>query len=63
MKYIFKITIFIIAALTLSISAYAITPKINIKIPKIPNISSSVKITIPDNVFNDWFNQHPVNIG
>jgi hypothetical protein len=46
-----------------TVTAYAITPKFNIpNIPSVPNISPSVKVELPNNFWDNWFKEHPLNI-
>lgn len=42
---------------------YALTPKLSIpNIPKIPNISNSVKVEISESFWDKWFAEHPIKI-
>ena len=54
------LTVMLIASMT--VSTYAATPKLNINLPEIPDISGSVKVEIPDNTWDNWFKEHPFNI-
>ena len=56
---IFAITIALI--LSISIPAFAATPKLEIpKIPTVPTIKVEVKL--PQNFWDNWFASHPIKI-
>jgi hypothetical protein len=56
--FIFMLVMFLIASMT--VPAFAVTPKWEYKAVKIPEIKVSVKI--PDSVFDNWFKEHPIKI-
>ena len=53
---VFVLVVALIAAM--SVTAFAVTPKWEYKPVKLPQIKVSVKI--PDKVFTDWFEDHPI---
>jgi hypothetical protein len=56
---IFVLTLMLMASMT--VTTYAATPKLDIDLPEIPNISGSVKIDVTPAV-NKWLDEHPVKI-
>lgn len=59
-----KIIVFLMAIMlvaSMAVTAHAVTPKLEIpSLPVIPDISNSVKIELPDNLFDNWFAKHPI---
>lgn len=62
MKKIITIALALVLMASMTVTTYAATPKLNIDLPEIPNISGSVKIEIPDNTWDNWFKEHPFKI-
>lgn len=62
MKKFIMIILALMLIASLVVPAYAITPSLKIPSITIPNISGSVKIDIPDSVFDKWFEENPVDI-
>lgn len=58
MRKIFVILLALMLIASMTVSAYAVTPKWEYKPVKLPEIKVSVKI--PDKVFADWFKEHPI---
>ena len=61
MRKIFAILLAVMLIASMTVSAYAATPKLNIDLPEIPNISGSVKIDVTPAV-NKWLDEHPFKI-
>ena len=61
MRKLFAILLAVILITSMSVSTYAATPKLNLDLPEIPNISGSVKIDVTPAV-NKWLDEHPINI-
>lgn len=58
-----KIIVFLLVAMlimAMSVPAFAVTPSFKYTPVKLPEIKVSVKI--PNSVFDNWFNEHPLNI-
>ena len=56
-----KIIIFLLTVamiVTMSVTAFAVTPKWEYKPVKLPQI----KVKIPESVFTDWFKENPIKI-
>lgn len=62
MKKIFAILVALMLMASMTVSANAVTPKFDLDLPKIPDISGSVKVEIPDTVWDNWFKEHPIKI-
>ena len=61
MRKIFAILLAVMLIASMTVSAYAATPKLNIDLPEIPNISGSVKIDVTPAV-NKCLDEHPFKI-
>lgn len=62
MKKIFAILLTVMLIASMTVSAYAVTPPLNVPdLPEIPNISGSVKIDVTPTV-NKWLDEHPFKI-
>jgi uncharacterized protein (DUF2141 family) len=61
MKKIITIALALVLIASMTVTTYAATPKLNIDLPEIPNISGSVKIDVTPAV-NKWLDEHPVKI-
>ena len=58
---IFVLTLMLV--LSLSVSAFAVTPSYKIpNLPKVPDISTSVQVTLPSNFWSNWFSNHPITV-
>lgn len=58
-----KIIVFILTlalVVSMAVTSFAVTPKWEYKPVKLPQIKVSIKI--PDKVFDDWFNEHPLDL-
>lgn len=62
MRQIFAILLTVMLIASMTVSTYAVTPKFDLDLPEIPNISGSVKVEIPDTVFDNWFKEHTFKI-
>lgn len=62
MKKIFAIILAVMLIASMTVSVHAVTPKFDLDLPEIPNISGSVKVEIPDTVFDNWFKEHTFKI-
>ena len=62
MRKIFAILLIMMLMASMTVSTYAATPKLNLNLPEIPDISGSVKVEIPDTVLDNWFKEHPIKI-
>lgn len=62
MKKIFAILLAVMLIASMTVSAHAVTPKLDLDLPEIPDISGSVKVEIPDTVWDNWFEEHPFKI-
>jgi hypothetical protein len=60
MRKIIAILLAVMLIASMTIPAYAVTPKWEYKAVKLPEIKVSIKI--PDSVFDNWFKEHPLNI-
>ena len=60
MRKIFAIILVVALVICMAIPAFAVTPRFEYKAVKIPEIKVSIKI--PDIVFDNWFNEHPIKI-
>jgi hypothetical protein len=57
-----KIIAILLAAMliaSMSVTAFAVTPKWEYKPVKLPQIKVTIKI--PDSVFQSWFKEHPIS--
>lgn len=61
MRKLFAILLAVMLMASTTVSTYAATPKLNIDLPEIPNISGSVKVDVTPAV-NKWLDDHPINI-
>lgn len=61
MRKIFAILLAVMLMASMTVSTYAATPKLNIDLPEIPNISGSVKVDVTPAV-NKWLDDHPFKI-
>lgn len=60
MKKILSIMIALMLIVAMAIPARAVTPNLEIPdMPEIPDISDDIVIDIPDEVFDDWYEEHP----
>lgn len=60
-----KIIVFLMALcliVCMTVPVFAVTPKLEIDMPEIPDISGSVKIDIPDSFWDKWFADHPIRL-
>lgn len=62
MRKIFAIILAVMLMASVTVTTYAATPKLDLDLPKIPDISGSVKVEIPDTVWDNWFKEHPIKI-
>lgn len=62
MRKIFAFMLALMIVMSMTISAYAVTPTLNIPSIKIPNISSSVEIKLPQSYWNNHFKENPIRI-
>lgn len=63
MKKIIALTLALILILSLAIPVSAVTPALRPPdLPEVPDISGSVRVELPDKVFDDWFAEHPIII-
>jgi hypothetical protein len=62
MRTIFAILLTVMLIASMTVSAYAATPKLDLDLPEIPDISGTVKVEIPDTVWDNWFKEHPIKI-
>jgi hypothetical protein len=62
MRKIFAIILTMMLIASMTVSAYAVTPKFDINLPEIPNISGSVKVEVPDNFWDNWFREYTFQI-
>lgn len=66
MKKIITIALALVLVASMTVTTHAATPKLDIDLPEIPNISGSVKdnieIEVSDNFWDNWFKEHPIKI-
>lgn len=62
MKKIICITLSLLLILSMVAPVCAVTPDLDTPSISIPDISDDVHIEIPDEVFDDWFEEHPIEI-
>ena len=60
MKKIFAILLALCLTLSLSITAFAATPSFKIPNISIPDISDNIKIELPEDFWDKWFDEHPL---
>lgn len=61
MRKIFAILLTVMLIASMTVTTHAATPKLDIDLPEIPNISGSVKVDVTPAV-NKWLDDHPINI-
>lgn len=61
MKKIITIALALVLMASMTVTTHAATPKLDIDLPEIPNISGSVKVDVTPAV-NKWLDEHPVKI-
>jgi len=60
-----KIIAFILAVMlivSMAIPAYAVTPSYKLDVPQISKIKFDIKIELPDDFWDNWFKEHPLNL-
>lgn len=62
MRKIFAILLAVMLIASMTVTTHAATPKLDIDLPEIPDISGSIKVEIPDTVWDNWFKEHPIKI-
>ena len=63
MKKIITILLAVLLILSMAIPAMAVTPPLDTPAsPSVPDISDDIHVEIPDEVFDDWFAEHPIVI-
>ena len=62
MKKLICILFALMLIASMTVTTHAATPKLEIDMPEIPDISGSVKVEIPDTVWDNWFKEHPFKI-
>ena len=63
MKKILVFTLALMLIVSMTIPAYAVTPKLEIPdVPQISKIKFDIKIELPDDFWTNWFKEHPLNI-
>lgn len=62
MRKIFVIILAMMLIASMTVSTYAATPKLNLDLPEIPNISGSVKVEVSDGFWDSWFKANPIKI-
>lgn len=61
MKKFIASFIAIVIVLSMAAPVLAVTPPLDVPdIPEIPDIGDDIHIDIPDEVFDSWFEEHPV---
>lgn len=61
MKKLIAILLAVMLVVSMAIPAHAVTPNLEIPdMPEIPDIGDDIVIDIPEDVFDDWFEEHPV---
>lgn len=59
MRKIFAILLAVMLIASMSVTAFAVTPKWEYKAVKLPEIKFTIKI--PESVFDNWFKEHPIS--
>lgn len=62
MKKIFAILLAVMLIASMTVTTHAATPKLDIDLPEIPDISGSVKVELSDNFWDNWFKANPIKI-
>lgn len=62
MKKFFAFIVAVMLITSMTVIAHAATPKLDIDLPEIPDISGSVKVELSDNFWDDWFKANPIKI-
>lgn len=63
MKKIIILVITIALAMSMAVTAYAVTPAMKIpSLPVIPNISDDVEVELSESFWDKWFREHPIKI-
>lgn len=60
MRKIIVIILALVLVLSMSVPAFAATPKWEYPHIEVPNIKVNIKI--PDSVFTNWFKEHPIKL-
>lgn len=61
MKKILSIIFAMVLIVSMAAPAFAVTPGLEVPdVPEIPYIGDDITIEIPDEVFDEWFDEHPV---
>ena len=59
MKKFFAFIVAVMLITSMTVIAHAATPKLDIDLPEIPDISGSVKVEVSDNFWDNWFRANP----
>jgi hypothetical protein len=62
MRKIFAFLLAIMIVMSLSISAYAVTPTLKIPSIKIPDISDNIEVKLPQTTWDNYFKENPFRI-
>ena len=63
MKKNIAILLALLLILSMAVPAAAVTPPLDTPAsPTVPDISDGIHVEIPDEVFDDWFDEHPIVI-
>ena len=63
MKKIICILLAVVLICTMTVSAYAATPKLSTPdMPEIPDLSDDVSVELPDGFWEQYFKDHPMEI-
>lgn len=62
MRKIYAIMLAVMLIASMTVTTYAATPKLDIDLPEIPDISGSVNVEVSDNTWDNWFKEHPFKI-
>lgn len=62
MRKFIIVLLIIVTAISMTVTTHAVTPKLDIDLPEIPDISGSVKVEVSDNTLDNWFKEHPFKI-
>lgn len=62
MKKIFAILLAVMLIASMTVSANAVTPKLDLDLPEIPDISGSVKVEVSRAFADNWIKAHPFKV-
>lgn len=62
MKKIFTLALVLVLIASMTVTTHAATPKLDIDLPEIPDISDDVSLELPAGFWDQYFKDHPIEI-